>query len=301
MRVSQRATVQLGPQCRCSIGLETAMSLQSAREVRAIVRHQWKEYVRISPQAGRIHSLLEARGEVIRNDHIAFRTFAGVELGVDVIARPFIERGYEYTGEYRFEEKRLFARSFSHSDPTLPRVFISELLVEEFSPRFRKIVASILASVDRSIDPLELLERQQVWPQISLADYDSLLRESEYGAWLAAFGLRANHFTVSVNELRSFAGLSALNRFLEGRGFNFNGRDGKKIMGSPAQLLEQSSTLADVIRWEFADGTRAIPSCYYEFALRHRDPRTGRPYDGFVAASADRIFESTDVSNRLDA
>ncbi len=37
-----------------------------------------------------------------------------------------------------------------------------------------------------------------------------------------------------------------------------------------------------------------IPSCYYEFALRHPDPATGRLFPGFVTPSADRIFESTD-------
>ena len=44
---------------------------------------------------------------------------------------------------------------------------------------------------------------------------------------------------------------------------------------------------------EFAGGERhVIPTCYYEFALRHRDA-DGRLYEGFVAKSADRIFEST--------
>jgi hypothetical protein len=31
-----------------------------------------------------------------------------------------------------------------------------------------------------------------------------------------------------------------------------------------------------------------IPACYYEFALRHNN------FDGFIAGSADKIFESTD-------
>ena len=64
-------------------------------------------------------------------------------------------------------------------------------------------------------------------------------------------------------------------------------------------LLEQSSTIADRVPWRFADGSvREIPSCYYEFALRHPDPDTGELYQGFVAASADRIFESTDTRHR---
>jgi hypothetical protein len=35
-----------------------------------------------------------------------------------------------------------------------------------------------------------------------------------------------------------------------------------------------------------------IPTCYYEFARRY-PLADGRLYQGFVAASADRIFEST--------
>src|SRR6476619_3578728 len=42
----------------------------------------WKDYSALNPQAGRIHALLEARGETILNDHIAFRTFA--HPGMDI-------------------------------------------------------------------------------------------------------------------------------------------------------------------------------------------------------------------------
>ncbi len=59
-------------------------------------------------------------------------------------------------------------------------------------------------------------------------------------------------------------------------------------------LLEQSSTLADEAVAEFTDGDQLIPSCFYEFALRYAMPN-GKLYTGFVAASADKIFESTNV------
>jgi len=36
-----------------------------------------------------------------------------------------------------------------------------------------------------------------------------------------------------------------------------------------------------------------IPSCYYEFARRYED-KNGELYGGFIAKSADKIFESTD-------
>ena len=59
-------------------------------------------------------------------------------------------------------------------------------------------------------------------------------------------------------------------------------------------MLEQSSTMANRIEWEFDGGVRqTIPSCYYEFARRYADPATGQLYEGFIAKSADKIFEST--------
>jgi hypothetical protein len=41
------------------------------------------------------------------------------------------------------------------------------------------------------------------------------------------------------------------------------------------------------------EGRHAIPSAYYEFARRYPD-KDGKLYSGFIAKSADKIFESTD-------
>ena len=64
------------------------------------------------------------------------------------------------------------------------------------------------------------------------------------------------------------------------------------IKGSPEVLLEQSSTMADKVVVNFTDGDVEIPSCFYEFARRY-PMDNGQLYTGFVAASADKIFEST--------
>jgi signal transduction histidine kinase len=260
----------------------------------SLLARLWNGYVAIAPQAGRIHELLRARGERFRNDHIALRTYDLAPIGIDVLAEPFLALGWRAIGEYRFEEKRLYARGYVHADPEIPRVFISELRTREFSEALQQKVASIAVQAARG-GGAELIAREPSWPPVSVADYEALLRESEYAAWVAAFGIRANHFTVHVNDLRSFASLAELNRFLEAAGFELNG-SGTKIQGGSEVLLEQSSTLASRVPWHFAGGVvREIPSCYYEFAKRYVDPATGELYQGFVTASADRIFESTNV------
>src|SRR6185312_9849494 len=104
---------------------------------------------------------------------------------------------------------------------------------------------------------------------------------------------RVNHFTVAVNGLTTFPDLESLNAFLVDHGFALN-QAGGAIKGTPAQLLEQSSTLADSIVVDLAGEAVRIPSCYYEFARRYARP-DGELFQGFVPASADKIFESTDV------
>jgi hypothetical protein len=79
--------------------------------------------------------------------------------------------------------------------------------------------------------------------------------------------------------------------FVEAQGYRIN-ESGGRVKGTRADLLEQGSTLADRVSIMFADDAHVIPTCYYEFALRYPD-RDGRLYEGFVPASADRIFEST--------
>ena len=44
---------------------------------------------------------------------------------------------------------------------------------------------------------------------------------------------------------------------------------------------------------EFTDGTHVVPACYYEFARRYVQA-DGTRFEGFIAKSADKIFESTD-------
>jgi len=262
----------------------------------------WRDYVASTPQAERIHALLTARGEALRNDHVALRTYAAGGLGLAALARPFEALGWEPREAYRFLDKHLRARYWQHPDPALPKVFISELVVEELSPAAQQIIASLVAQLpDGFAARGDLAWAGRPWA-VTLAAYRALLAESEYAAWVAAFGLRVNHFTVDVGSLRTFPGdgddgsLRALCAFLVERGETLNASGGV-IKGSAADRLAQASTRADSVEVAFADGRAAIPSCYYEFALRFPLP-TGALFHGFVPASADKIFESTDVRAR---
>ncbi|HEU0029099.1 MAG TPA: DUF1338 domain-containing protein [Kofleriaceae bacterium] len=253
----------------------------------------WRDYVATTPQAQRIHHLLEERGEIIRNDHVALRTYGAASVGIAKLARPFEALGWVARDVYRFADKHLRARYWQHPDPELPKIFISELILEEMPPAVRRVIDGLLAQLpaDFGARP-DLPWAGRPW-QLAYADYQALLAESEYAAWVAAFGFRVNHFTIDVGSLSTFPDLAALDAFLIEHGFTLN-ESGGIIKGTQADRLEQSSTRADSIPVAFSDRTVRIPSCYYEFARRYRLPN-GELFHGFVPSSADKIFESTDV------
>jgi len=120
----------------------------------AFFQSLWRDYVSITPQAQVIHDLFEATdGEVI-NDHVAFRTFADTPLRLDVLEPIILAMGYERQDSYDFKAKKLRAHSFIHPDPTVPKVFCSELLVDQLSDASQQIIKKYTAEIEEAtLDP----------------------------------------------------------------------------------------------------------------------------------------------------
>lgn len=256
----------------------------------------WQDYVALTPQAEKIHALFAADNDIVVNDHVAFRTFNRSAIALECLEPHFLALGYRRFEPYLFEQKKLSAWGYVHRDPMMPRIFLSELLVEQLSPTAQAIIDKMCRQIDETrVASQDVFWAGRLWDMPSWDEYQTLLAESEYAAWVAAIGMRANHFTISVDHLRTPTTLAGVVDRVEAAGFTINTAGGR-IKGSPAQLLEQASTLADRMSFTFADGSRHdIPTCYYEFARRY--PDTNRDlYQGFVAASADKIFESTNVN-----
>lgn len=256
-----------------------------------LLQEMWNDYTTLNPAAKSIHDLLAAQGETVLNDHIAFRTYNLEPVGLDRVAAPFLKFGYKPCGEYHFKEKKLFARHYEPEDMNLPKIFISELLVEQFSPALQAVVKKLVQQVDpKKVEDPRFMCSGRPW-NTDFKDYELLAKESEYAAWMSAFGYRPNHFTVNVNALKKFPSLSGLNDFLQSNGHKLNASGGL-IKGSPEAMLEQSSTMARPVPVKFNDGTHEVPACYYEFAKRYPQ-KNGELYHGFIEKSADKIFEST--------
>jgi len=254
----------------------------------------WDGYSEMNPGAHKIHDLLTMEGERIVNDHIAFRTYDIPGIDIESLSKIFKEYGYEEKGLYSFEKKKLRAKHYEHSSDLLaPKIFISELIVSDFSPFVRDTAAMVASSTLAKVKNMhDLIFTGNAWQPISYTTYLKLLEESEYAAWMYVYGFRANHFTIFINHLAKYDTIESLNGFLKKEGFVLN-QSGGEIKGTRDELLMQSSTVADMVEVRFSDGIHMIPGCYYEFAQRFKDNK-GRLYNGFIASSADKIFESTD-------
>jgi hypothetical protein len=258
-----------------------------------IFNRLWNDYCKSNPSSEKIYNLFVSEGEKVINDHIAFRTIDHPLVNIDVIARQFVKNGYVAKGEYNFENKHLFARHYElPGEEPAPRVFISQLKTNELSMFVKNFFTGLIDKTPQcQLQSENLIFTGSLFEPLSYEVYKRLLEESEYAAWFYVFGFRANHFTVSVNGLKKYDDIYKVNDFLKKNGFILNSSGGE-VKGTKEELLQQSSTMADIVKVKFSEGVFEIPSCYYEFAQRF-EGTDGRIYSGFIAKSADKIFEST--------
>ncbi|KKN57821.1 hypothetical protein LCGC14_0558520, partial [marine sediment metagenome] len=182
-------------------------------DVNTLFNNLWKNYLNVTPSADKIHDLLgSTQKDDIINDHIALRTFNIEKVGLEKLAAHFLAIGYKECGEYHFEAKKLYAKHYEHSDPNQPKVFISELLVEKCSPELQAIVTDMVSQIDESAVTADNFLYSGTHWQVSTDTYKQLLAESEYAAWMSAWGYRANHFTVNINTLAKFDNIHDVNQ-----------------------------------------------------------------------------------------
>ncbi len=261
-------------------------------QAEAFFNELWTDYVSIAPQAQKIHDLFAVTDGDVINDHVAFRTFANTPLRLDLLEPLILAMGYELQDSYEFKAKKLRANSYIHPNPLVPKIFCSELLVDQLSEPAQKIIQRYTAQITEQTLDQSVFWSGRHWAMPDWGDYNTVMQESEYGAWLLAIGVRVNHFTVSINHLTTTDSIHEVLDRVKVAGYKVN-TVGGEVKGTPASLLEQGSTMADRQIFEFSDGgSHEIPTCFYEFAKRHADAQ-GVVYQGFIEANADKIFEST--------
>lgn len=252
----------------------------------------------------------------IVNDHIAFRTLGIDHLGINSFEKIFLSHGYKKMDYFNFEAKKLNAYWYAPPSKEFPRVFISELRVQDLSIQGQKIIKKYTSKI--SSDPIDQLDlqnekeiskflHQPLWDIPTLEDYQILSKESEYAAWVIFNRYYLNHYTISVQNLKNGHNtLLEFNAFLKNISIKLNDSGGI-IKTSKDGLLLQSSSVSYNKTAKFACGQEhVISGSYVEFAERKVLPEflhipkdelnNQHRREGFEAGNADKIFESTYTS-----
>ncbi len=296
-------------------------NLEHQKALSIIMEGLMKRYSERVPDVKKITQALVNEGIIgsesdIENDHVAFRTMGVDHLGLASFEKIFLAYGYEKKDYFYFEGKKLNAFWYAPPSPNFPRIFASELRVNDLSETAQKIIKKYTNSIKNDpVDALNLADglavdrflHSPLWPLPSLADYKVLLAESEYAAWVIYNRYYLNHYTISVHNLpEGYNSIAEFDDFVEKLGIKLNSAGGK-IKISPDGGLLQSSTVAQMVEAEFESGEKyTIAGSYVEFAERKILPQFAHlpiaeisrihRRDGFETGNADKIFESTFIS-----
>jgi hypothetical protein len=294
------------------------MNFESHTPLDTFLNMLFERYQEKVPEVKQITNAMIAQGIVssqqeIVNDHIAFRTLGVPNLGIQSFEKIFLHHGYIKRDYYYFEGKKLNAYWYAPPAEHYPRIFMSELVVDQLSEKAQQIILKYTNHITADpVDDLDLDNGEQIgeffhrslWELPTKQDYQDLLEESEYAAWVIYNRYYLNHYTISVHALKpGHNTLAQFDEFVEGLGIKLNTAGGK-IKVSPDGLLSQSSTVAQMQEATFAGGdTLSIAGSYVEFAQRGILPEfenlpadaimPQHRRDGFETNNADKIFEST--------
>lgn len=262
-------------------------------------------------------------GDRVRFDHGALRTVVSTKSfplpsGHHAFARILEPLGFQVAGTYPLPRIHMIGRAFTHEEhpEDIAQFFVSEIFVGDFSPEFQAAAERVVST---SQDPLSeegmsllarlrhdralpydearallsqlvpCFERQHAPP--SLADYETLLRESAEMAWIATEGNVFNHVTERVQSIETLA-------------------EAQKVLGRPMKAavevsrsgrVRQTAYFAAMVERSFVanDGTllkRAVPGSFYEFIERAALPGLQRPARldlSFDSSNAQGIFKMT--------
>lgn len=273
-------------------------------EIRALLDSLWDEYVGRVIYARRYRDEILRRGGTVVNDHIAFRTLnigmpEGYPSGIAGIERAFLPLGYKPKGSYIFSDKHLTAKHYEHSDPDLPRIFISQLEVRQLPEVVRVCInLGVGAMTEDSYDPENpraLFTRPWLPPEEKAIKIISEV--SQYAAWTLLHGNAVNHFTAYVNKqnVKEWPDIDTTVRGLIDLGIPMK----DKVEGEPGSILRQSATKPVIEKVPIREGIVEWPYAYYEIAERGYT-EDGKLFTGFLGSQATHLFEMTKQENTDD-
>ena len=305
--------------------------MNSPRLAQVLWNQLWEIYRQRVTYARVYEIMIKAAGGTVANDHIALRSLrlivdtpiGSVNLGIPYLESIIQWLGYQVAGEYHFEDRHLHARHYRHPDQNkwdLPKIFISELIVEQLPP---SIVTSIqdtvrsgsffsLSTWQQSFIPSQQDEKAiakaltqvftRPWEPPKRIVVEAVNAVSQYGAWVLLHGYAVNHFTGYINRQNTptYPDIESTAQALARQGVpmkdNFEGGPATGLQQTATQAISEPVTVLDEqghldeISWSYA---------YYELAQRYLvADSTGQQtiFEGFIGPQAQHLFDMTKIS-----
>ncbi len=302
------------------------MKMKTHEITAMLLESLWNRYIsRVSYAKKYVDMVLEKGGKVV-NDHIALRTFnthTGEQPeGIRAIKHILNYLGYVPIGKYEFKKKKLTAIHFEHPNEAFPKIFVSQLEVEQLPLWAQQIINRTVVDTpylisDRSLELLAVLKEEGEIPKVAaealvldLAQYfrrpwNAPVKEdvlkindvSQYAAWTLLHGNSVNHFTAFINqqEVKEWPDLEATCKALEAAGIpmkdSIEGEKGSKLRQSATQAVKEDVDVMgedgpEKITWTYA---------YYELAERNYVEEEGvrKLFSGFLGEQAAHLFDMT--------
>lgn len=275
----------------------------------------WQNYIARVTYAQTYQQMILKAGGTVANDHIAFRSLrlsiGGKNLGIEYLGTIAEALGYEVAGEYTFAQTHLYARHYQHPDD-LPKLFISELIVEELPDE----IASAIYQTVSSASILDLSTLKQLvatsdgetlaqaftrpWLPPKLSVVEQVNAATQYGAWVLLHGYAVNHFTAYINSQNTpqYPDIESTAKALLELGVPMKA----EIEGSSGSGLRQTATLAvnEIVSVEGDSSNKVVQIpwtyAYYELAERsivELEPGKKILFNGFKGNNAQNLFEMT--------
>ncbi|HKJ42755.1 MAG TPA: DUF1338 domain-containing protein [Sunxiuqinia sp.] len=287
----------------------------------------WEQYIRRVTYAKTYADLVKSEGGQVVNDHIAFRTLhtdTGKQpKGIGAIWHILDALGFKPVGHYNFEIKKLHAIHFEHPDELFPKLFVSQLEVDQLPLWAQDSIHQTVKDTpyllsDFAVEQLLKLNKDGQLPEddaklfvLELADYfrrpwdipnqkivEKLNDISQYGAWVLLHGNSVNHFTAFINyqNVKEWPDLEVTCHALAKAGVPMKSH----IEGNKGSILQQSSThaikeLVEVVKNDGMVHKIIWTYAYYELAERGYIEEDGerKLFSGFLGEQASHLFDMT--------
>ncbi len=296
--------------------------------VQLLIDKLWEQFVERVPYARKYADLVLEKGGKVVIDHIAFRTFnahTGEQPeGIRAIKHILNFLGYAPVTKYKFPKKRLNSIHFEHPNETLPKIFVSQLEVNELPVWAQSVINDTVHNTyyllsNKSLELLRILEEKKVLPN-EAADYlvDDLVQYfrrswnipskedvlkindvSQFGAWVFIHGNTVNHFGVLINEqnIKEWPDLETTHKALAISGIPMK----ETIEGDSGSMLRQAATLASKeevdVKGEAVFEKMIWTYAYLELTERNYIDVGGvqKLFSGFLMEQANHFFNLTET------